>query len=107
MSDDAQIEKPWVRPGSTEEHEDELIGNREGFLILKKKIDEVLESGRTQVKEGGIEWIGLKLVADDPQKKKSESKARDLVALLFFGGAVALALFIFIVGLGTLYTWWK
>lgn len=107
MSDEASKEVPWVRPGSTEEHEDELIGNREGFQLLKKKIDEVLETGRVSVQEGGIEWIGLKLVADDPQQKKSESKIRDLVAVLVVGACVAFVLFIFIVGLGTLWSWWK
>jgi hypothetical protein len=107
MSEGEKSEEPWVCSGSTEEHEDELIGNREGFRLLKQRIDDVLETGRVQVKEGGIEWIGLKLVADDPRKKKSVSQARDLVAVLFFGATVALVLFIFIVGVGTLYKWWK
>jgi len=74
MSDETQKEVPWVCPGYTEEHEDELIGNREGFQLLRKKIDEVLETGGTSVQTGGIEWVGLKLVAEDPRRKRPVSR---------------------------------
>jgi len=105
MSGEAPKEQPWVCPGYTEAHEDQLIGNREGFQLLKKKIDEVLETGRTQVKEGGIEWVGLMLVADDPRKKKSVSKGRDAINLMIVATLVAIVLFVFGVGVMNIYSW--
>jgi hypothetical protein len=107
MSDETQKETPWVCPGYTEEHEDELIGNREGFQLLKKKIDEVLEVGRVSVQDGGIEWVGLKLVADDPRKKKTVSQSRDALNLTIVSVIVAVAMFVFIVGVMNIYSWFK
>ena len=107
MNDDVTKEEPWICPGYTEDHEDELIGNREGFRLLKAKIDEVLESGRTQVKEAGIEWIGLKLVVDDPRKKKPVSQGRDALNLMIVSVIVAIVMFVFIVGIMVIYSWFK
>lgn len=107
MSDDASKESPWVCHGYTEEHEDELIGNREGFQILKKRIDDVLETGRVTIQEADIEWIGLKLVADDPRERKNECEVNDLIAVLVVGACVAFGLFVFIIGLITIWSWWN
>ncbi len=107
MSDDAIKEEPWICPGYTEDHEDELIGNREGFRLLNAKINEVLESGRTQVKEAGVEWIGLKLVAEDPRKKKPVSQRRDALNLMVVSTIVAVVGFVFIAGIMNIYSWFK
>ena len=107
MSDETHKETPWVCPGYTEEHEDELIGNREGFQLLKKKINEVLEAGRASVQDGGIEWAGLKLVADDPRKKKPVSQGRDALNLMVVSAIVAVVGFVFIAGIMNIYSWFK
>ena len=107
MNDETQKRNPWVCPGYTEEHEDELIGNREGFKLLKKKIDEVLEVGRVSVQEGSIEWVGLKLVAEDPRKKKPVSQGRDALNLTIVSMIVAAVMFVFIAGIMNIYSWFK
>jgi hypothetical protein len=107
MSDETQKDDPWVCPGYTEEHEDELIGNREGFQLLKKKIDEVLETGCTPVQNGGIEWVGLKLVAEDPRTKKPVSQGRDALNLVVVSVIVAVVMFVFIAGVMSIHSWFK
>lgn len=105
MSTDPNPQTPWVCPGHTEEHEDQLIGNREGFRLLRKKIDEVFEAGLARVNESGIEWIGLKLVADDPRQKPTPSRGRNLVRTLVVSIVVAAVLFVFVTGIKTIYSW--
>lgn len=107
MSGESENEEPWVCPGYSEEHEDELIGNREGFRLLRKKIDEVLESGHAPVQEARIEWIALKLAAVDPRKKKEKRFGRDFMALVVVAAVSAVVLFVFVTGAWTIYSWWK
>ena len=105
MNDDRPEVAPWVCAGDTAEHEDQLIGNREGFCVLRKKIDEALETGLVRVEEGGIEWVDLKIVADDPRKKKPVSQGRDALNLAVVASVVAFLLFVFVAGIMNIHSW--
>ena len=105
MKSDEHQNTPWVCSGSDEAHEDMLIGNREGFLLLKRKIDQALESGSSVVEEAGIEWNQVKIVEADPRQKKF--RVRDWIPILFLGAGILLILFLVVIGFGTLKSWWQ
>lgn len=105
MNEDHPQGAPWVCAGEDAEHEDQLIGNREGFRVLRTKIDEALEGGLVRIDEGGIEWVEVKLVADDPRKKKPVSQGREAVNLAIAASIVVLILFVFISGIMNILSW--
>jgi hypothetical protein len=97
---------PWVCSGETADHEDQMIGNPEGFIALKKAIDTVIETGSAPLHEGHVQWIGLKLVADDPRKLPAKKRGlREVVMLIVVSLVVAAIMFIFIAGIFQIKSW--
>jgi len=92
--------KPWVSAGPSEKYEDTLVGNREGLEALRSYIDEALESGHSEIKDPGIEWMKVSVVEEDPRSDDSGLKWKDWI--LF-----SLIIVIFIAGIIQVFAWLK
>lgn len=100
--------KPWVAHGScTPEHEDFLIGNRSGLDLLKLKINDALATGECSVDEGGVEFVGIRLVESDPRAQTAEKPGglKDGLFLLGCGLVGFVLLVVFLAGLLQIWSW--
>jgi hypothetical protein len=102
--------KPWVAHGScTPEHEDFLIGNRAGLELLKRKVDDTLATGECRVDEGGVEFVGIRLVERDPRAETAVKPGGFKDAMRLWGcGLVGFVLImVFLAGLLQIWSWMK
>jgi hypothetical protein len=105
MSDTENQSRPWVADGDQwVEHEDTLIGNREGLTRLRDHIDAAIQSGSSEVSEPGIQFEGVRVVETDPRGQGSwiADKIR-LLAWAFFGSLFTVILALGIKGLVDLF----
>jgi hypothetical protein len=83
------------------EHEDYLIGNKDGFIRLKAAIDEALEKGESKQDPGdfvGVRCLETEFFENGPKKVSKWSS--------LLGGAIVIAIAaIFIIGLITVFSW--
>ena len=101
-------ERPWTITRVTKEHECELVGNPEGFRELKRKIDELLETGFVRCDRSSCDWGTMQLSADRPIiEKRKKGGFRDAVALVITASIVAIIMLIFGAGISQIYSWLK
>ena len=97
-------DQPWIAHGSeTAEHEDFLIGNRQGLEELKIAVEVALRDGESFFQQPGIEYNGIRLVEQDP--RKVDAPSNDFRGKLFGAGCLLLLIFcvfVFFVGLRAL-----
>lgn len=101
---------PWIAHGNcTAEHEDFLIGNKAGLTLLRDMTDRALSEGECAIGQTRIEFIGIRVVENDPRQKPITNKRgrKDIAALWGCGLIAFLLLFIFIVGLSQISHWFK
>ena len=95
-------DKDYVYHGSDwPEHEDFLVGNKQGLEKLQRAISEALEKGESSMDAG--EFIGVRKIDTsffEGQKNKVSATSN------FVGWFAVLAIIaIFLVGLGTIFSW--
>lgn len=83
------------------EHEDYLVGNKQGLKLLRETIDEALDHGET---ESGIgEFVGVRCLKDDIfENQFTESSSKEA---LYFWLIIATLLIVFGTGLVTIFSW--
>jgi hypothetical protein len=96
---------PWTSARFTKEREVQLVGNREGFRLLRSKIDEVIETGFVRCNGQQFDWIEMQLVADRPKPEKRKRKSWEVVGLLVAGVVATLIILIFVVGISEVWSW--
>jgi hypothetical protein len=102
--------KPWVAHGScAATHEDFLIGNRAGLDLLKRKIDDAIATGECKVDEGGVEFVGIRVVELDPRAETSARTGGFKNAMRLLGcGLLGFALIlVLLAGLFQIWNWMK
>jgi len=100
--------KPWVAHGScTPEHEDFLIGNRAGLELLRRKVGVALTTGECRVEEGGVEFIGIRLVECDPRAQTTVKAGgfKDGIRVVGCGLAAFVLIMVFLAGLLQIWSW--
>lgn len=95
-----ETDKPWVAHGSEwAEHEDYLIGNRQGLGRLRDAIDESIQTGISKIEDGHIEFMGVKVVDKDPRVVTDTTKRNGIL------GFVLVIIVIGILGLLVMGVW--
>jgi hypothetical protein len=95
-------DKPWIAHGSEwAEHEDYLIGNREGLSHLRDAIDDAIKTGiaKIEIEEGHIEFVGVKVVEKDPRTVNDVTKHNEI------SGFILVIIVIGILGLLVMGVW--
>jgi hypothetical protein len=95
-------DKPWIAHGSEwAEHEDYLIGNREGLSRLRDAIDDAIKTGVgvTKIEDVHIEFVGVKVVEKDPRIVNDATKHNEI------SGFVLVVIVIGILGLLVMGVW--
>jgi hypothetical protein len=93
-------DRPWVAHGSEwAEHEDYLIGNREGLSRLRDAIDDAIKTGITKIEEGYIDFMGIKVVEKDPRTVNDATKHNEI------SGFILVIIVIGILGLLVMGVW--
>lgn len=99
-------EAPWIAHGSeTAEHEDFLIGNRAGLEALKSAIERALADGEAGINDPKIEFIGIRVVDQDPRKAPAPVTPWGRLKLALVVLVLAYLAFALLVGLHTIGTW--
>ena len=75
------------------EHEDFLIGNREGLTALRTAIDQALVDGESQTGAGDI--VGVRCLDDDFPRQIPQATPKDIVI-----GTLITVAFLFVIGVG-------
>ncbi len=103
-------ERPWVTRGiCSSEHEDYLIGNRAGFELLKVKVDDALKTGECRVEEGGVQFVGIRVLDQDPRIENADKPGgfKDGMRLLGCGVVAFVLITVFLAGLLQIWSWMK
>ena len=86
----------------------QLAGNRQGLLLLRKKIDEALETGAAQCEPTSCDWSEIRVVEEWPWKQpREESAIRYVVGLVAVATVVGTLMLIFGLGVHDIISWWK
>lgn len=92
--------QPWAAFGASYgENEDMLEGNREGLLVLRRAIDQALESGESRIEEPFVEMAGVWRLDESRALTESTQSVGPKLAMVGCLLLILLAVGIFIIGL--------
>ncbi len=83
------------------EHEDFLVGNKEGLVKLRNSISKAIEEGESNIDSG--EFIGVRCLATEFFENQSNHGSKWATIYSLFIVVVVIA--IFIIGLVTVFSW--
>ena len=83
------------------EHEDFLVGNKEGLVKLRDSISEAIEKGESKIDSG--EFIGVRCLETEFFENQTNHASKWATFFSFF--IVVAVIAVFIVGLVTVFSW--